>query len=329
LYRVSSIDGSIKWRLGGPASSFHLQDFNFSAQHDARILKENADGTLTISLFDNAYNGIIETSTSSSALRIEADPHTMTARLSKRWVPVEEGLAQNQGSVQYLPETGNFIVSWGMLSSYTEFGPNGERLVDAAFVDNVTRNYRLRKSSWEGKPDTRPDLHLYARNESGSSHFWMSWNGATEVRFWRVFSNASADGKGELLLGEVEKRGFETHFDAGHFIAAGFVEAVDQQGRTLARSDLRKTLVPPAELRDACGNQHCVLQVLPPKESKESAEPAYISCEAIAPRKTFTWFATLLQAFALIAVGFLAGKSDLIELGPRLKRQRRTANVEL
>lgn len=51
IYRISK-QGKVVWRLGGRKSDF-LQDFNFTGQHDARVVSENSTITV-LSIFDNA-----------------------------------------------------------------------------------------------------------------------------------------------------------------------------------------------------------------------------------------------------------------------------------
>jgi hypothetical protein len=52
IYKISGVDGSIIWRLGGRLSDFK-QDFNFSSQHDAKFHSYNSTVTI-ISFLDNA-----------------------------------------------------------------------------------------------------------------------------------------------------------------------------------------------------------------------------------------------------------------------------------
>lgn len=52
VYKVSRQDGRILWRLDGSVSDY-AQDFNFSGQHDGRIVSQN-DSVTVISIFDTA-----------------------------------------------------------------------------------------------------------------------------------------------------------------------------------------------------------------------------------------------------------------------------------
>jgi len=53
IYLVSGHDGTIIWRLGGEASSFLLDGFNFSRQHYAKFQAIN-DTVTIISFLENA-----------------------------------------------------------------------------------------------------------------------------------------------------------------------------------------------------------------------------------------------------------------------------------
>ncbi|KAF7198660.1 hypothetical protein HII31_00399 [Pseudocercospora fuligena] len=301
IYRIDGKNGSIIWRLGGKNSSFKLLDFSFSAQHDARISKESDDEKVIITLFDNAYNGILQTSNSSSAIVIEIDTNRNEATLLKQFFPTFQGLAQNQGSVQNLPN-GHTLVSWGLIAEFSEFDQNGSRLLDVAFADETTRAYRVQKFDWIGRPDEKEiAVYLYARTNSSSTYFWMSWNGATEVREWRVLRE---DG---LVLGMVEWEGFETCFEVETFVGAGYVEAVGGDGKTLGRSKVVKTFVPPESMADVCGDSHCMMQVLPSKTTdvKPSAKPRKHN---VLMRCSAAWEMSWLSMVSGILVGYLVSR---------------------
>lgn len=285
IYRISGKDGSILWRLGGTNSSFEMIDFTFSAQHHACILSESSE-QLFISLFDNAYNGVTQTSNASSAVVVELDLRLQTAHLSKRFFPLNGGLAQNQGSMQNLPD-GNTLVSWGLTAEFSEFDEHGTRVLDVAFVDETTRAYRVSKSEWTGKPRVEAmALYLYARNASSPTHFWMSWNGATEVKEWVVYANSS------LVLGRIEHVGFETHLDCGKFVSGGYVEAIGGNGKVLARSKEVDVFIPPAHLGNVCGEEHCTMQVLlsdGPSNGPRMVKPVQ-RVVSVLPDRDMAWF---------------------------------------
>ena len=88
-YKVSEVDGSIVWTLGGFNSSFEMDtDFNFSRQHDARFL-ESGDGFEVISFLDNGGDDYgRQTSLHSSAVIVKLNKSAthMKAYLLKRWI---------------------------------------------------------------------------------------------------------------------------------------------------------------------------------------------------------------------------------------------------
>jgi len=55
IYKIARADKSILWRLGGKISNFSM-NFNFTSQHHAKIISENASTTI-ISILDNASDG--------------------------------------------------------------------------------------------------------------------------------------------------------------------------------------------------------------------------------------------------------------------------------
>jgi hypothetical protein len=112
VYKVSATNGSILWRLGGSKSSFVLDGFDFSAQHDARLQSENSSIT-TISLLDNAAASVrgYQTSSRSSALLIalHTSIHPMTVTLIQRWDRPDGRLSFRRGNVQILANSNVFV----------------------------------------------------------------------------------------------------------------------------------------------------------------------------------------------------------------------------
>lgn len=271
-----------------------MADFTFSAQHHARIAAESPE-QLSISLFDNAYNGVAQTSNVSSAIIVELNLRLMTAHLSRRFFPLKGGLAQNQGSMQNLP-SGNSLVSWGLTAEYSEFDTQDVRVLDVAFVDSTTRAYRVCKSEWTGTPPIEAmSLYLYARNASSTTHYWMSWNGATDVNEWIVYARPS------LVLGRIGNMGFETHLDAGKFVSEGYVEAIGKDGKVMGRSKTVAVFIAPAGLADVCGEEHCTMQVLRPDgpaNGTSTVEPVQRLMSGL-PGRDMEWYS--------IVAGFVVG----------------------
>lgn len=103
----------------------------------------------------------------------------------------------------------------------------------------------------------------------------MSWNGATEVRQWRIYGRSGC-GDAWTVLEEVDKTGFETTFEADGYQSFGLVEALDGNGERLRNSTARgvKTFVPAALLAQSCGEYECpeVEEYVIAEETVEVAE---------------------------------------------------------
>ncbi|KAB2576620.1 hypothetical protein DBV05_g4646 [Lasiodiplodia theobromae] len=231
----NSENGTVLWRLGGKRSSF--TDLaggaasDFSWQHHVR---HYANDTLTI--FDNgAYDNNAHLATPhghSRALMVRLDTDEMTVDLVAAFVSPSDILAHSQGSVQILP-SGNVFVGWGHSAAYTEYKLTADGEVEvlcdthfgsAAFFGwGWVKSYRAFKSAdWKGQPKTKPDVAV-KRNR-----IFVSWNGATEVRRWRLMGAANAEVEDEewVVMEEVEKEGFESKM---HLVGKKGVEVVRVQ----------------------------------------------------------------------------------------------------
>src|ERR1700748_2810726 len=95
------------------------------------------------------------------------------------------------GNVQPLDD-GSVFVGWGQVPFISRFSASGKLEFDGAFPGpNMT--YRAWVRTWVGQPLTPP------RAVAVKGGVAVSWNGATEVKQWRVVG-----------AGTVPKRGFET-----------------------------------------------------------------------------------------------------------------------
>ncbi|EKG11204.1 Arylsulfotransferase [Macrophomina phaseolina MS6] len=261
LYNINSTDGSIIWTLsaGGPYTDFACTNFNFSYQHDARFVSENATHTL-LSLYDNASNGFNTTSPASSSMLIALDHTTHQANLLSRiTAPTQSGgiLSSSQGNTQRLPN-GNIFNGWGNVDALSEHKADGTPLLYATWGAYPVMNYRAWSFNWTAAPKTLPAVYAFAKNNTDSARtaLFVSWNGATEVKSWRFLGG---DDKGSVgtVLGETEKAGFETGFMADGFSAWVAVEALDEGGNVLAKSEALRTFVPNALYADSCDEVGC------------------------------------------------------------------------
>ncbi|KAK8200679.1 hypothetical protein M8818_005994 [Zalaria obscura] len=259
LYYINATDRSISWRLSFLGDSdFTLQGFNFSFQHDVRIVSENATSTI-LSIFDNASNGFTSTSAYSAGKVIALDHTANTATLLSETVfpGPEPLLSTSQGNTQLLSNGGVFH-GWGDQAFVTEHAANGTAVLQAQFADGSAMNYRAFTSPWVSIPCcTVPDVYAYAHNSSAATSVYVSWNGATEVASWRVYG-AQSVGEGTFsVLAEVPKQGFETFYQADVFYAWTLVEALAGDGTALRNSSFQPTFVPGATLAGVCGDAGC------------------------------------------------------------------------
>jgi hypothetical protein len=212
---ISAKTGDVLWQLGGKHNKF--KDVNgatdFSWQHHATW-----QGNNTITLFDNHSNNIFHSwSDYSKGMLIQLDMEKMTATLIKMYVHPDEILAISQGSIQVIPESGNVLVGFGNSPTYTEFSADGDVLCSGHFGPHlifeildlgIVKSYRAFKSTWVGRPKTLPEVKVEDRR------VYVSWNGATEVAWWRLETAKAPNAKDDELvtIQELERNGFETSF---------------------------------------------------------------------------------------------------------------------
>ncbi|KAL9037249.1 MAG: hypothetical protein Q9214_005783, partial [Letrouitia sp. 1 TL-2023] len=226
VYRISGRNGSIVWRLGGRTSTFTLTNFNFTFQHDARYVRGSESGsTLTLTLFDNAYNGITARgSDSSSGKVIRINIATRTAELLVQLnfpdPPTTPFLSADGGSVQVL-NGGNYFVGWGSNAYVTEHSPNGNCIYVANFGSGSSAaSYRAFKGplqdilagSQVNDDSLLPDVFAYAHNTSAPTVVYVSWNGDHYTESWSIYGLDSPSGPPTTQQYRVNKSGFETRF---------------------------------------------------------------------------------------------------------------------
>lgn len=247
IYKISGKDGSVIWRLGGTASSFVLDGFNFSKQHDARFMKQNAT-TEVISFLDNASDDNSETSSYSSALVVELETSVTPkiARVVRRWIRPDGQLSRLRGNFQLLPNS-NAFVGWSSNCYITEHTYDGELLLEARFTSQRFVTYRAYKFNFTGNPTEPPTLTSYVFGttpETSTTVCFVSWNGATEVAAWDFHRNSSTTSQSSLL-GRASKTGFETMFQITGFEPSIYAEAISAEGQVLGRSAVETADAPP------------------------------------------------------------------------------------
>lgn len=191
VYAIDRRNGEVRWILGGKRDQFGLSRhpaWRFCAQHDARRLP---NGDLT--LFDNGG--------SDRRARMACGVHPArvprfrldVARRRVRLVRMIRSAASSPRGAGFRPTAvgnarvqpnGDTLISWGTSGYVSQVGRDG-RVKFAMRVAPWT--YRAARADWRGRPSGRPAVaarRLHGRRVD----VWASWNGATEIRAWRVLA---------------------------------------------------------------------------------------------------------------------------------------------
>ncbi|KAF2691682.1 hypothetical protein K458DRAFT_398108 [Lentithecium fluviatile CBS 122367] len=241
IYHINGTDGEVIWTLsstGNPNNTFQFDNFNFSYQHDAHFISENATHTI-ISLFDNASNGNDDTSSQSSGMIISLDLESNTATLIQQTFFPQPGgvLAGSQGNYQVLEDGGTFI-GWGPVTAASETNAAGDPVFFAQWGQRMW-NYRAYTFNWTGQPLSPPALVIPPQLENAATPFiaYFSWNGGTEVKQWRLWGSVN-NVTGFKTLDTVDKEGFETRWTSENYTAFVFVEALGGEEESLGNSSV-------------------------------------------------------------------------------------------
>jgi hypothetical protein len=236
IYKISGKDGSVVWRLGGTQSSFHLTNYNFSSQHDARFRSGN-DTTTVLSFFDNGSDNYRNTSMTSSGNIVSIDHTTNTSTMIRKYQAPGAGLrAWSQGNLQILSNK-NVIIGWGSNPSISEHLEDGTPVFFASLADPAAMNYRAFKFNWTAKPEEPPTLRVFSSSPNSATTFWMSWNGATEVDYWNIYTTTSTSDQ-FMPLAKADNLGFQTTYVSPSWHPKAFAEAIGKDGTSLANSSI-------------------------------------------------------------------------------------------
>ncbi|KAL4996602.1 ASST-domain-containing protein [Aspergillus recurvatus] len=257
IYKISGRDGSIIWTLHGAKPTFENINFSFSQQHDARWLSENSTHTL-LSLYNNGFNGFNRTHDYSSGMIILIDHVNKTATQLHDYAPQNHDMiSSSQGNMQVLPN-GNVFMGWGNNAYVSEHDAEGNLLLWGYIDKGNIMNYRAQKFQWEGNPTDIPALWTYSKSsdDSASTTFYVSWNGATRVKHWQFYGSNNSTGN-YTLLGKTPKDGFETTYIVPGFYRYTYAEALDVKGKVLGRSREHFTFTPSPVLQAYCEETNC------------------------------------------------------------------------
>ncbi|MHA7648885.1 arylsulfotransferase family protein [Mycobacterium sp. ML4] len=203
VFNVDPRTGTINWRLGGQQSTFALAEgVEFAYQHDVEM-----PGANMLTLFDNHAEGKAGQpgggSVPSSLKWIRLDPAARTATLLRAQRHPGNLSSGAMGNLQQLPG-GTTFGGWGTAAHIAEFAPDGTMLYDAE-VDGGT--YRAYLDQWTGRPAEPPKLVF------GGDAVHAVWNGATEVRQWRLLHGPQSTAM--TMLSTVDWAGYDTPLPRG------------------------------------------------------------------------------------------------------------------
>ncbi|OQE11948.1 hypothetical protein PENFLA_c067G05038 [Penicillium flavigenum] len=205
LFFIAS-NGSVTWQLHGQTGGdFELGlDTSFCYQHDARF-KSQSDERVTISLHNNelaSFTGHTSLTTG-MVLDVELQGSKQVTLKSRMWDATEPVYAESQGSYQSLGN-GHVLLQHGSTPKIEEFDENGTIVMRARFgYDKTMQTYRTYRYPWVGRPATKPDVVACLDGKNGKSAVYVSWNGATDVGYWKVYS-------GTAVKETAVRNGFET-----------------------------------------------------------------------------------------------------------------------
>jgi hypothetical protein len=228
LYKLDRRTGEVIWRLGGKRSDFDLgPGARFTWQHDAR---EVGPGRLTV--FDNGYDGHTRSERSSRGMVLRVDERRRRVELEHAYRHPGQLQASAMGSVQLL-EDGRVLVGWGSQPYLSEFAAGGRLLYDMRLPvgEQSYRGYRL---PWTGRPLEPPALTVARDPTTGRRAAYVSWNGATEVAYWRLEAGSSAGLLRSIAV--ARRQGFETRVPLPRGRLFVVAVALDGRGRQLGRS---------------------------------------------------------------------------------------------
>ncbi|OQD62637.1 hypothetical protein PENPOL_c011G09373 [Penicillium polonicum] len=205
LFFIAS-NGSVTWHLHGrTGGDFELGlDTTFCYQHDARF-KFQSDERVLISLHNNeqtSFTGYTSLTTG-MVLDVELQGSKRVTLKSRMWDATEPVYAESQGSYQSLGN-GHVLQQHGATPKIEEYDENGAIVMRARFgYDNTMQAYRAYRYPWVGRPASKPDVVACLDGKSGKTVVYISWNGATDVEYWKVYS-------GSVVKVTALRNGFET-----------------------------------------------------------------------------------------------------------------------
>jgi Arylsulfotransferase (ASST) len=233
VYKVNRRTGAVMWRLGGRSSDFAMgPGAGFWWQHHVR---EPRAGLLTV--FDDGAGPAREPQ--SRGLLLNLDTAAKRCTLRRAYTSPERPQAQNQGSMQLLPN-GSVLIGWGSQPSFSQFTADGSQALYGQFPRGDW-SYRALTADWTGTPAGIPDVTAVPASPGGCT-VYVSWNGATRVTRWEVSAGTTASVLSPA--GGMAKDGFETAIRVKSTGPYFCVAALDAAGNVLGQSAVVRSAGP-------------------------------------------------------------------------------------
>lgn len=157
--------------------------------------------TLALHNNDNADFSAHTSLTTGLLLEVELQGSKQVNLKRRTWDADEPVYANSQGSYQSL-SNGHILQDHGATPKIEEYDENGTIVMRARFgYDNTMQTYRVYRYPWIGHPLTKPDVAACVSHNKTTVH--VSWNGATDVMSWKVYS-------GSEVKQTALRNGFET-----------------------------------------------------------------------------------------------------------------------
>jgi hypothetical protein len=168
-------------------------------------------------------------------------------------------------------ENGNVFMGWSERALHSEHSPDGTLLMEAIFVPEWMGTYRSYKFPYVGRPKTKPDVKSVAYMQDENREYnpltkvYVSWNGDTEVRSWKMRGSDSDNDKDSLPeVGSADRKGFETSFEYQGYYKWISLEGLDKDGNVLTDTGAIKTEQHPSAPHN--------------EEHEDSGEATYVVC---------------------------------------------------
>lgn len=160
----------------------------------------------------------------------------MSRKLSSGYLP-----AQAQGSYQDLGNRHVFL-GYGSIPVMQEFDGSDKLVMDVSFGDrdnDGVKGYRSYKQTWSATPYWAPKV--VATIKSGMTDLYMSWNGATDITGWSIYTGDTVAGLKKFKT--VNRAGFETHHQFKNKRKFLQIEAVRAGGPVRKSKVIRPTVL--------------------------------------------------------------------------------------